>query len=63
MDPLPLWIAPSEAVPVEESDDGRYPLFLMTPTTKNRIHSQFGNLQMIRVHDPVPLLDISPADA
>ena len=63
VDALPSWVAPAEAAPEEGSDGGRYPLVFMSPTTKNRIHSQFGNLQMIRVHDPVPLLDISPADA
>ena len=63
VDTLPLWVAPQEAVPGVGSDGGRYPLYFMTPNTKNRIHSQFGNLQMIRVHDPVPALDLSPADA
>ncbi len=63
VDELPLWVAPSEAVPAKAGDGEQHPLYFMTPTTKNRSHSQFGNLQMIRVHDPVPQLDISPADA
>ena len=63
VDTLPLWVQPQEAVPGEGGDDGCYPLYFMTPNTKNRIHSQFGNLKMIRVHDPVPMLDLSPSDA
>jgi anaerobic selenocysteine-containing dehydrogenase len=40
-----------------------YPLYLMTPNTKNRIHSQFGNLRMIRRVDPGPAVRVHPADA
>jgi len=40
-----------------------YPLHLLTPNTKNRIHSQFHNLAMIRAQDPGPVLHIGPADA
>jgi anaerobic selenocysteine-containing dehydrogenase len=35
----------------------------MTPNTKNRIHSQFGNLRMIRRIDPGPAVHVHPADA
>jgi anaerobic selenocysteine-containing dehydrogenase len=35
----------------------------MTPNTKNRIHSQFGNLRMIRRLDPAPVVSIHPRDA
>jgi len=42
---------------------GRYPLYFMTPNTKNRIHSQFNNLRMIRQFSERPLLQIHPADA
>jgi anaerobic selenocysteine-containing dehydrogenase len=35
----------------------------MTPNTKNRIHSQFNNLRMIRQFSERPLLQIHPADA
>lgn len=68
-DSLPGWTEPEEWVrPGEESggahgEEARHPLFFMTPNTKNRIHTQFGNLSMIRVHDPEPRLDISPMDA
>jgi anaerobic selenocysteine-containing dehydrogenase len=40
-----------------------YPLYLMTPNTKNRIHSQFGNLRMIRRVDPGPAVHVHPLDA
>jgi anaerobic selenocysteine-containing dehydrogenase len=40
-----------------------YRLYLMTPNTKNRIHSQFGNLRMIRRLDPAPAVHVHPLDA
>ncbi len=42
---------------------GRFPLFLMSPVTKNRIHSQFGNLDCIKMIDPNPIVSMSPIDA
>jgi anaerobic selenocysteine-containing dehydrogenase len=44
-------------------DAGDYPLQLLTPNTKNRIHSQFGNLPSIRGLDPDTNAEMSPADA
>jgi anaerobic selenocysteine-containing dehydrogenase len=44
-------------------DAGDHPLQLLTPNTKNRIHSQFGNLPSIRALDPDTFAEISPADA
>lgn len=41
----------------------KYPFNLMSPNTKNRIHSQFGNLESIKVVDPEPIGTISLADA
>lgn len=40
-----------------------YPLNLMSPNTKNRIHSQFGNCATIKALDPNPVVSISPKDA
>ena len=40
-----------------------YPLYLMTPNTKNRIHSQFGNLRMIRRVDAGAAVHVHPEDA
>jgi anaerobic selenocysteine-containing dehydrogenase len=57
-DELPSWHEP-----VESPRSSRYPLSLLTPNTKNRIHSQFNNLQMIRAHSEGPQLHISPVDA
>lgn len=61
VDELPAWSEPVEAG--SGGDDGEHPLVLLTPNTKNRIHSQFGNLEMIRRKDPGPVVDLSPADA
>ena len=44
-------------------DGGIHPLQLLTPNTKNRIHSQFGNLPSIRALDPDTFAEMSPADA
>ena len=41
----------------------RFPLHLLTPNTKNRIHSQFGNLPSIRALDPEPVVCLAPGDA
>jgi anaerobic selenocysteine-containing dehydrogenase len=54
VDPLP------DYVPL--TDDMKYPLQLMSPNSKNRIHSQFGNLQIIRQFEPEALLFIHPKD-
>lgn len=42
---------------------GRYPLYLLTPNTKDRIHSQFGNLAMARRMAPAPFLAMHPEAA
>lgn len=58
-----------DAVPsFQEADerpdpDGRFPLHLLTPNTKNRIHSQFGNLASIRRIEPAPSMTMHPRDA
>ncbi len=45
------------------SHNDNYPLHLMSPVTKNRIHSQFGNLDCIKMLDPHPFVTMSPIDA
>ena len=45
------------------SPAGRFPLHLLTPNTKNRIHSQFGNLETIRRMAPAPFVAMHPRDA
>lgn len=42
---------------------GKYPLQMLTPNSKNRIHSQFGNLETIRRMAPSPVLSMHPDDA
>ena len=58
VDPLPGF-----SEPVESAASGGYPFHLMTPNTKDRIHSQFNNLAMIRAFSPAPLVMVSAADA
>jgi len=60
-DPLPKYRAPNEIPGV--GDVQSYPLNILTPNTKNRIHSQFGNLPTIREFDPVIQVEMSPVDA
>jgi anaerobic selenocysteine-containing dehydrogenase len=60
-DPLPKYRAPDETPGV--GDESSYPLNILTPNTKNRIHSQFGNLPTIRELDPVIQVEMSPVDA
>jgi anaerobic selenocysteine-containing dehydrogenase len=62
VDVLPGWSEPVEARSTSAGHGG-YPLVLLTPNTKNRIHSQFGHLRMIRSLDPEPVLDVCPEDA
>ena len=55
---------PSFEKPVEFSDaDEKYKFNLLSPNTKNRIHSQFGNLEVIKIIDPEPFATISAIDA
>jgi anaerobic selenocysteine-containing dehydrogenase len=58
-DPLPRYTPPVEG----PGSDPRYPLHLLTPNTKNRIHSQLNNLPSIRELSPGPEVVLSPADA
>ena len=60
VDALPAWTEPVEWAGTAAP---RYPLHLLTPNTKNRIHSQFGNLPSIRALDPEPVVRLAPEDA
>jgi anaerobic selenocysteine-containing dehydrogenase len=58
IEPLPQY------VPIKYSPgDGKYPLVFITSNTGSRIHSQFGNLNIIRDLVKAPFISISPADA
>jgi anaerobic selenocysteine-containing dehydrogenase len=60
VDALPSYTVPREFT---DPETGKYPLHLVTPNSKNRIHTQFGNLLMIRdVSERLQVL-ISPRDA
>ncbi|UCG27425.1 MAG: molybdopterin-dependent oxidoreductase [Bacteroidales bacterium] len=62
VDPLPSYNEPVEAgSPAEEKHD--YPFVLLTPTTKNRIHSQFGNLKIINHFNSNPYVEIAFSDS
>ncbi len=61
VDPLPDYRPLPEGH--EGSNASRFPLQLLTCKTRDRIHSQFGNLAMIREVDRPRVLDIHPEDA
>ncbi len=62
VNPLPTFEVPDEGYSPHSKFE-EYPLFLMSPNTKNRIHSQFGNLQIIKMLIPEPFVEINPYDA
>lgn len=63
VDPVPRYVEPAES-PRRDPELGRkFPLYFMTPNTKNRIHSQFNNLAMIRRVSDRPRAAMHPRDA
>ncbi len=60
---VPSYEEPAESIRRAPVHSTRYPLYLLTPNTKNRIHSQFNNLRMIRQFSEKPNLWIHPSDA
>lgn len=62
-DPLPRYVEPEESPRCAAAKAGTYPLTFLTPNTKNRIHSQFNNLPMIRRVSDRPRMQIHPDDA
>ena len=58
--PLPEFVLPVEH---PKREGMKYSLQLLTPNTKNRIHSQFGNLKVMQLLDPEPFVQINPQDA
>jgi anaerobic selenocysteine-containing dehydrogenase len=61
--PLPDFNEPAESPRRPSPESACHPLTLLTPNTKNRIHSQFNNLAVIRLFSPAPFLAIHPTDA
>lgn len=54
---------PSYEKTIDGNKENKYPFNLMSPNTKNRIHSQFGNLESIKLIDPEPFASINLGDA
>ena len=50
---------------LKENDENttKYPLYFMSPNSKNRIHSQFNNLNVIKLLSPEPFVTLHPDDA
>jgi len=63
VDRLPTFEESAESLRRSQPDADEFPLYLLTPNTKNRIHSQFNNLKMIRDLSPGPVVYIHPRDA
>jgi len=61
-DPLPAYHEPDE-FRTPRPEGARFPLYFLTPNTKDRIHSQFGNLRLIREVSGGPQVLIHPQDA
>jgi len=59
--PLPAYVAPHESGGETRAPKKRF--YFLSPNTKNRIHSQFGNLEVIRQYDPEPQLEMNLNDA
>lgn len=57
--PLPTY----EPVMESKQNSPEFPFALLSPNTKNRIHSQFGNLQVIKSAAPEVYATISAVDA
>ncbi|MGB7488704.1 MAG: molybdopterin-dependent oxidoreductase, partial [Thermoanaerobaculia bacterium] len=63
LDRLPSYRRPEEMPGSDGPGEARFSLQLLTPNTKDRIHSQFNNLPSIRKLNPKTLVHIHPADA
>jgi len=61
VDPVPGFDSPPEGYDSELAD--QYPLQLLTCKTRERIHSQFGNLATVQEVERPRVLDIHPEDA
>jgi len=59
---LPDFKEPEESVRTGPEKE-KYPLYFLTPNTKNSIHSQFNNLKLIRNFSAAPSLEMHPSDA
>ena len=60
---LPDYTESEESIRNRSVQGKKYPLYFLSPNTKNRIHSQFNNLNLIRQFSKRPVLTMHPADA
>ena len=60
VNPLPSF---ERGVEADVNYNSEFPLYLMSPNSKNRIHSQFNNLRIIRMVSGEPTIQINPKDA
>ncbi|NVO09529.1 MAG: molybdopterin-dependent oxidoreductase [Bacteroidales bacterium] len=60
VNPLPTFEKAREA---DINFNKKYPFYLMSPNTKNRIHSQFNNLKIIKMISGEPVIQINFKDA
>jgi len=60
VDPLPSFEVLKE---MQNSESKNQLFYLLSPNTKNRIHSQFGNLELIKQFSPFPEAILNAADA
>jgi anaerobic selenocysteine-containing dehydrogenase len=60
VDPLPTF---EELIEGEDWHKEEFPLQLLSPNTKNRIHSQFGNLELLKQFAPHPSIGMNVSDA
>lgn len=58
--PLPSF---EKGIEADLNYDSEFPLYMMSPNSKNRIHSQFNNLKIIRMVSGDPKVQINPKDA
>jgi anaerobic selenocysteine-containing dehydrogenase len=63
VDPLPRYHPPLESESITPNLFRQYPLRLMTALPKQRIHSQFRNIEFAATIDPFPRIEIHPTDA
>ncbi len=60
VNPLPSF---DKGIEADMNFDREFPLYMMSPNSKNRIHSQFNNLKIIRMISGDPKVQINPKDA
>lgn len=63
VDEIAKFRPPQESTGYQEETVETKSLFLLTPNSKNHIHSQFNNLKNIRQFSPAPFAEIHPQEA